>query len=367
MAERIIFFSVFTVTLMVLSMLAGKSIAMGLRIPQQAPRWFLLVAGLIPLFFILSMVLVRTNEGLFSRIISVASNSIAGVAIYICLGGILIGLLLGVTALVGHTLPRWIPVIILIIAALLPLIGFIQTQMTKVTSYTVAIQGLPLSWQEKRAVFISDTHFGAVHQGAFSRRTIAAIKKQSPDIVFHAGDFYDGPMIPLAPIVSSWKELTREVPVFFAPGNHEGYGDYDTFIASLKEAGVTVLEDAVVEHDGVLIAGLSYRDKEQYLMTDVILQRMKVKEKPSILINHPPTFHKQVAENGVDLMLSGHSHNGQFWPLGYIVRLIYGVYMYGLHSYETLSAITTSGVGTFGPPLRLFNTPEIVVITFSKK
>lgn len=88
---------------------------------------------------------------------------------------------------------------------------------------------------------------------------------------------------------------------------------------------------------------------------------------PSILINHPPTALAAAHEAGVDLQVSGHTHNGQFWPMTYLVRKIYGQYYYGLKAYEDMQVITSSGVGTFGPPFRLFNPPEIVLITFQTK
>lgn len=66
-------------------------------------------------------------------------------------------------------------------------------------------------------------------------------------------------------------------------------------------------------------------------------------------------------------MVSGHTHRGQFWPLNYIVKAIYGKYIYGMNVDDTLTTLTTSGVGTAGPPMRLFNSPEIVVINFQKE
>jgi predicted MPP superfamily phosphohydrolase len=84
----------------------------------------------------------------------------------------------------------------------------------------------------------------------------------------------------------------------------------------------------------------------------------------TILINHPPTAFAAPHEYGVNLIVSGHTHRGQTWPFRYITRKVYGKYDYGMRPYETLTSITSNGIGTFGPPIRLFNSPEVVLIHF---
>jgi uncharacterized protein len=187
-------------------------------------------------------------------------------------------------------------------------------------------------------------------------------------LFLHAGDFYDGPAIETGPVTAAWKELAKETPIFLAPGNHESYGDYAAFIRSLRDAGITVLEDQATDYDGVSIVGLRYRDKSAGTATANALAILTLDQtKPAILINHPPTFQKQASADGIDLMVSGHTHRGQFWPFNFLVRAIYGIYTYGKHEENGLTTITTSGIGTFGPPFRLFNTPELVLIRFSTK
>ncbi|MEZ4114296.1 MAG: hypothetical protein R3B65_02550 [Candidatus Paceibacterota bacterium] len=99
-----------------------------------------------------------------------------------------------------------------------------------------------------------------------------------------------------------------------------------------------------------------------------ILDSMNIRnESTTFVINHPPTFLETLDSKGVDLMFSGHTHRGQFWPLRYITKSIYGKYYYGHNKFKNLQTITTSGVGTAGPPIKLFNTPEIMEIKFISK
>lgn len=199
----------------------------------------------------------------------------------------------------------------------------------------------------------------------FSDKIVSRILEIAPDMVFHGGDFYDGPTITTLPISSSWRSLTEKIPVFYTSGNHEMYGPYDMFIQSIRDAGITTLLDEKVLHDGVEIAGITYRHKGEGAKAREVFESLSFDPNAdTIVINHPPTFHKNAESAGATVMLSGHTHRGQFSPIGFLTWLIYGKYNYGINSTENLVAITSRGVGTAGPPLRLLNTPEFVIITF---
>jgi predicted MPP superfamily phosphohydrolase len=189
----------------------------------------------------------------------------------------------------------------------------------------------------------------------------------------HGGDFYDGPKNDTTLITESWKKLTAKYPVFMAPGNHEEYGDYRGFLKSIADAGVVTLEDRKVSYGDIDIVGVKYRENRgennqaNLALVDSALKPLNIDpNRFTILINHAPTALSVADKNKVDLQVSGHTHRGQFWPLNYIVYSIYKEYTYGLHPYQDLQVLTTSGVGTASVPSRLFNTPELVRITFEK-
>jgi len=83
------------------------------------------------------------------------------------------------------------------------------------------------------------------------------------------------------------------------------------------------------------------------------------------VLNHEPVFQELLKQSGAFLVVSGHVHNGQFWPGTYVARPFYGKYTYGLQKLGDFTSITTGGAGTYGPPMRTFNTPEIVTILFT--
>jgi uncharacterized protein len=255
--------------------------------------------------------------------------------------------------------------IALCLAAVLGIVGMLQARSIGIKRRTVVLKNAPASWNNRTAVLVSDTHFGLIRTERWSRKIVAKIQSLAPHFVLHAGDFYDGPMIDLEPVTAPWKTLVQQIPVFYTPGNHEQYGDFDAFVTSVRETGATALLNAVSEFDGVQIAGITYRIKsEKKEAVQAITDLQLDPSKPTILINHPPTFHRAAAAAGVDLMVSGHTHQGQFWPINYIIRILYGVYTYGIHHVGAMTAITTRGVGTSGPPCRLFFPAEIVLLRF---
>lgn len=315
-------------------------------------------------FFIFSFFSGEIISGAHIRFIYRMCNILFGVMFYLFLGSVLLSVLLAIVP----TLSPLVAIAIIVISFALSILGLLQARSISTTTYTVTLPNAPESWENKKAIFLSDTHFGLMNYKKFSDKIVNRILSLNPDLVLHGGDFYDGPSIDTNPITESWKMLAEKIPVFYTSGNHEHYGPYETFIASIRDAGVTVLLDEKVMHDGVQIAGMTYRakgrDAEAQKAFDIIKAK---KDIPLILINHPPTFHKGALAAGGTLMLSGHTHRGQFSPIGLLTRLIYKKYNYGFNKYENMTAITSRGVGTAGPPMRLFNTPELVVINFKTK
>ena len=368
MLERILFGVVFGAIIVGISFFSGKIFSIGFHLSKQAELKTIATSLVIAFVYVLNFFIVRMSDSVFVGTLYTAVNILGGIFFYVFLGAGLLSILLIVGFIGGITLPSWITTRVLGGALLAGIGGMVQSRFITITRYTVELENAPLSWEGKTMALVSDTHFSPINQSAFSKKVTSKITSLSPDFIIHAGDFYDGPMIPLTPITNYWEDLAQNIPVFYAPGNHEMYGNYTAFIESIRETGVTVLEDTATLYDGVQIGGLRYREKNKTNETAEALSHMNlVSNLPTILINHPPTFQKEVLRAGISLMLSGHTHNGQFWPLNYLVKGIYGKYTYGIATDETLTTITTKGVGTFGPPLRLFNTPEIILITFTIK
>ncbi len=368
MNSRIIFFSLAIALVIGIALFTTKIFTTGLRIAHPLSRSLILGSLAVPLLFIASMVGSRSVTWGIGPITYTIINTIAGVFFYLFMGALLLGIVLAIAALIGKEVPIIVSYVFFFVSLSMGILGIIQAKIITTKNYTVTLPNAPASWNEKRAVLVTDTHFGLVNHKNFSDKVINKILKINPDLVLHAGDFYDGPAIETASITESWKKLTTTIPVFYAPGNHELYGNYGEFIASIAGSGATVLDNKVVEYDGVQISGITYFDGKVSAEATTSIQNLAIDpSRASILINHPPTSLAAANDAGINLMVSGHTHNGQFWPTTYLVRHIYGIYYYGHKMYQSMQTITSSGVGTFGPPLRLFNSPELVIITFKTK
>jgi predicted MPP superfamily phosphohydrolase len=127
-----------------------------------------------------------------------------------------------------------------------------------------------------------------------------------------------------------------------------------------------VLYNEKVDLDGLQIIGVDYRDARRESDFKKILEKMNIdRTKPSILLKHVPTHLHVSKEQGISLQLSGHTHRGQVFLFRFITSLVYQGYDYGLKRFGGLQVYTSSGAGTWGPPMRLDTKPEIVVIEFS--
>ena len=96
-----------------------------------------------------------------------------------------------------------------------------------------------------------------------------------------------------------------------------------------------------------------------------ILRRAELdRERASILLTHAPSGLPIAEEEGISLQLSGHTHGGQIFPFTWIVSRVWGQFTYGLKRLGNLLVYTSSGTGTWGPPMRVGTKPEIVLIEF---
>jgi hypothetical protein len=149
-------------------------------------------------------------------------------------------------------------------------------------------------------------------------------------------------------------------------GNHEYIGGVEDAYKYLTEHGITVLRDASTKvADSLYVVGREDLSKKSFargtrkplheVMADVD------RSWPIILMDHQPFRLNEAAENGVDLQLSGHTHHGQLWPFHFITRKMYEV-SWGYKKKGETHYYVSCGVGTWGPPVRIGNKPEIVNI-----
>jgi predicted MPP superfamily phosphohydrolase len=251
------------------------------------------------------------------------------------------------------------------LAILASLYGLINAARPRVTRVAAKLPNLPESWRGRVAALVSDTHLGHVRSYGFVRRIVAMLTRLKPDVVFIPGDLYDGTAADLDRLAEPWAKLSPPLGAYFVTGNHEEFTSRRKYLDAVTRAGVRVLNNEKVTLDGLQIVGVHHTDSIDPQTFRSILQRAALDhDRPSILLNHVP-HHLPIAEGeGISLQLSGHTHGGQFFPYTWIVSRIYGRYAYGLQRFGNLAIYTSSGAGTWGPPMRVGSKPEIVLIRF---
>jgi uncharacterized protein len=243
--------------------------------------------------------------------------------------------------------------------------GVFNAGWTRITRTTVRLANLPEAWRGRKAALISDVHLGHVRNGSFLRRMVTKILREEPDAIFIAGDLYDGTAIDAKRAAEPLNRLTAPHGVYFVAGNHEQFGDDSKYLGAIADAGVRVLTNEKVEVDGLQIIGVPYRNATQQGNFASALRDVRVdRGRASILLTHAPD-HPEIAEAaGISLQLSGHTHLGQFIPWSWMAQRIYRQFVYGLSRIGKMQVFTSSGAGTWGPPLRLGSNPEIVMLEF---
>jgi predicted MPP superfamily phosphohydrolase len=328
--------------------------------------WIKLILGLLSVSFVAASLLAwrYTNPALraFYRVAAVW----LGLQNFLFPAMVLCWIVLGVARVAGlhanfHSTVEW-----LFGAAILTgLYAVANASWTRVTRATVRLANLPASWRGRKAALISDLHLGHVRNGGFLRRMVAKILREEPDAIFIAGDLYDGTAIDAGRAAEPLNRLTAPQGVYFIAGNHEQFGDDGKYLRAVAAAGVRVLDNEKVDVDGLQIIGVPYRNATRKGHLASVLQRLGLdRDRASILLVHAPD-HPEVAEAaGVSLQLSGHTHLGQFIPWSWFARRMYRQFVYGLSRIGKMQVFTSSGAGTWGPPLRLGSNPEIVMLQF---
>lgn len=243
-----------------------------------------------------------------------------------------------------------------------------QNKHLETTHYTYAAEQLGADLEGYRIVQISDLHNAKF--GKNNQKLVGRIRECEPDMIVLTGDLVDSNHTNVDRAVQFVDEIVKICPVYYVTGNHEYWlekSEYDELMDGLIGAGVVILDDQVVEISRgdakFRLVGLD--DKS---LADGTLEALLSDEKEfTVVLAHEPQYLARYADTGVDLVLSGHAHGGQFrLPfVGGIVAPDQGFlpeYTSGEYYMDGTEMIVSRGLGNSVIPVRLFNFPEIVCV-----
>jgi uncharacterized protein len=322
--------------------------------------------GLLSVSLVLTSFLAFRYSNLLVRCLYTVAASWLGILYLLILASILCWIFYGLGKLFHISLDRKILIEILIGMALIAgLYGFVNAGAIRVTRISLKLPDLPDKWKGKTAVWVCDTHLGHVRNRGFAQQVATMIQDLRPDILFIGGDLYDGTAVDLDQVIESFSRISAPYGTYFVTGNHEEFTDNTQYLQAVRRAGMRVLHNEMVELDGLQIFGVDYRDTRSEVQFKMILEKMGIdRRKPSILLKHTPLGLPVSRDQGISVQISGHTHRGQVFLFRFITSRVYKGYDYGLKRLGDLLVYTSSGAGTWGPPMRLDTIPEIVLLTF---
>ncbi|MEJ0001032.1 MAG: metallophosphoesterase [Verrucomicrobiota bacterium] len=330
-------------------------------------RWEMESDG-VALAFVGASVLGFRHSNLAVRTVYAISATWLGLLNFAVFAAAACWLAAGVVALAGLPVARWeIGAVFFGIAVLMTVYGLANAIWLRATRVEIRWPNLPEAWRDRCAVLVTDLHLGHLSGPWFLRRVIGRIRALRPDVVFISGDLFDGTTAQLDRLVAPWREFSPPWGVFYVTGNHDEFADRAIYLAAIERAGIRVLNNEKAEVHGLQIIGAHDSEAENPEELRRILRDAKLdRTRPAILLAHKPINLAVAEEEGVSLQLSGHTHRGQFWPWTVVVRRVFGRFGYGLNRLGRMLVYTSSGAGTWGPPLRVGTRSELVVIRFAQ-
>ncbi|MCA9478097.1 MAG: metallophosphoesterase [Nanoarchaeota archaeon] len=217
--------------------------------------------------------------------------------------------------------------------------------------------------EEVRFVQLSDVHAYGVRAPITIKKVFDRALALNPDFIVVTGDLVD---VPGKPPADTFKVLDDvKIPLYYELGNHESYVGLEYVRELTKGTKLQLLENKAVSYKGISVVSVSDSTEKGYV--GEVLPSIKRNESQfQVLLYHKPVDYLDAQKEGIDLMLSGHTHAGQFFPIPLLVRMMYK-YPWGTHDVNGMTLHTSSGSGTTIWPLKIGGIEEITLIRLVPK
>lgn len=339
---------------------------------QPMKRWYVAIFWTVVAMFIVGNVLERTATSVFSEWIYRIGAFWMAFMLYLFIAVVLIDFV-RILNYFFHFLPPFtqlmrfrLGVIVFLLAALVVAGGHINALWTNVKVIPLTIHKKVSGSQEVKILMASDIHLGALIGERREKHLLDIINRQKPDLVLLCGDLVDGDIAPVLRknLGRHIQDIKTPMGVYAITGNHEFIGGINKTLPYLRSINIRMLMDETVTlPNGIQLVGRIDRSGSRGPNTLKSLNQLLAGVdtlKPIIVMNHQPFNLKEASDAKVDLHLSGHTHNGQMWPFNYITEAVYEL-SWGLRKVGTTNFYVSSGYGSWGPPVRSGNRPEVVI------
>ncbi|PKM89413.1 hypothetical protein CVU83_00125 [Candidatus Falkowbacteria bacterium HGW-Falkowbacteria-2] len=329
--------------------------------------WLLAFFIVISVFFLSVFIIMRGEGGNLIHALYTISATMFGLLTQLMLLGAIYWLVFAIIKKVRSKYQeklldkqRLIAIITFSLAVALFILGTYNAYNPRVK--TITLSGWPAELSGKSFVQLSDLHIGSVYRPAWLVRVANIVNELEPDFTVISGDLIDGSDRQLSEFVPALQSF--EAPLIFTPGNHDYYV-YDGEMERLVEEGdMILLSDEATVVENIEVIGFNYLARDHSDLRRDIENIREEADLPRIVLNHVPVDQAEASDLGAKLMLSGHTHRGQIFPISFMTWLMYGRFSYGLETYKEMLTYTSAGTGTWGPPLRTLGQGEIILFRF---
>lgn len=336
-------------------------------------RTYLMIAVLLWILFYLGRVF-GGHERLVEIVLEFIGMHLMGILFLVSIGFLLADFI----TLFGLFFRKSLPVIRtagLVFGLLMSISAHIQGIRPPVpVKYEIYTNNMPENLPDSFSIAVmADIHGGEMLIGPeWIQKRIDETMKLKPDLVVLAGDIFERASDPdlMVPVMTT---LKAPLGVWAVRGNHDSRRENrrDVMGEILQQSGIRLLENEWVEiADGLVISGiddLTLAKRREESGKDYIKNALgNIPPGFTVLISHTPWETRLIAQQGADLMISGHTHNGQIWPFNLLARTRYP-YMSGEYDIMGMKLVVNRGTGTWGPRMRLWKPGEISLITVRGK
>lgn len=257
--------------------------------------------------------------------------------------------------------------VVIIFTVVILIYGTINANTTVVKNYEVTINKSTKNIKTLNITMVSDIHLGTIIHNGRLLKMVQDINALNPDIILLAGDVIDENVDSFINEnqTETFKKLKANIGVYAIRGNHEYFSKNATDLEDyLNKADIKTLVDEgiKIKDDFYLygrddISSVQMNGHKRMELSELL--KSADKNLPIIIMDHQPYKLNESESNGVDLQFSGHTHKGQLFPSQLITQKIFEL-DWGYLKKNNLNVIVSSGFGTWGPPIRLGSTSEIV-------
>jgi len=343
-------------------------------IPQRPCKvLFLIVYVLLVLAFPLAETLSHTSGMEWADFLMIAGYFSLPLLLYLILSVILLDLALGVARLtrllfketaISPGFRRVQLFLVLLVPVAVVIIGAVRNNYPQIREYSVEIPKRSSEIRQLKIAFTADFHLRETTSRRLMDRFVEKVNAASPDIVLIGGDVLEGDRQGerLDEFQAQFRRLKSKYGVYGVPGNHDLRGA--SAMTFFDQAGIRLLQDAVEQIDNAfyLVGRNDGRFKGRKSINELLQDCDR--SLPVIVLEHRPTDLDNVSQSSADILLSGHTHNGQLFPVNFITKRYYEL-SWGYILKIRTHVFVTSGIQVWGPPVRTAGSSEILIVNVS--